>query len=84
VLVGWTGKNSGVWEGRGVWVFSKMGWGFRAVAVVATLVEALVHFLGKKEGKVGICFFLLHVGFSSVMGQGGLSGLSTLESSLRI
>jgi hypothetical protein len=29
-----------------------MGWGFRVVAVVAALVEDLVHFLGKKAGKV--------------------------------
>jgi hypothetical protein len=61
-----------------------MGWGFRAVAVVVVLVEALVHFFGKKEGKVGICFFLLHVGFFLVMGQGGLSGFSSSKSSLRI
>jgi hypothetical protein len=61
-----------------------MGWGFREVAVVAALVESLVRFFGKNEGKVGIFFFLLCVGFSSVMGQGGLSGLSTSESSLRI
>jgi len=38
------------------------------MAVVAALVEAFVHFFGKKEGKLGICFFLLRVGFSSVMG----------------
>jgi hypothetical protein len=44
-----------------------MGWRFRVVAVVAALLEALVHFLGKKEGKVVVCFFLLRVGFSSVM-----------------
>jgi hypothetical protein len=60
-----------------------MSWGFRAVAVVAALVEDLVRF-DKKEGKVRICFFLLCVGFSSVMRQGGLSGLSDSESSLRI
>jgi hypothetical protein len=48
-----------------------MGWGFRAAAVVAALVEALICFFGKKEGKVGICFFLLHVSFSSVMRHGG-------------
>jgi hypothetical protein len=77
-------KISTVWEGRGVWVFSKMGWGFRAVAVATALVEALVHFLGKNAGKVVVCLFLLQVGFSSVMGQGGLSSLSTSESSLRI
>jgi hypothetical protein len=57
-----------------------MGCGFRAVAVVASLVEALVHFLCKKGGKKGICFRLCG-GFSSMMGQGELSGL---ESSLRI
>jgi hypothetical protein len=57
-----------------------MGGGFRAVAVVVALVEALVHFLCKKGGKKGI-FFRLHGGFSSMMGQGELSGS---ESSLRI
>ena len=65
--MGGIGKNSRIWEGGGVWVFSKMGWGFRVVAIVAALVESLIHFFGKKEGKVGICFFILHVGFSSVM-----------------
>jgi len=82
--MGGTGKNSGIWEGGGVWAFRKMGWGFRVVEIVASFVEALVHFLGKKEGKVVVFFFHLRVGFSSVMEQGGLSGLSTLESSLRI
>ena len=57
-----------------------MGWGFRVVEVVATLVEALVHFLCKKGGKKGI-FFRLRGGFSSMMGQGELYGS---ESSLRI
>jgi hypothetical protein len=61
-----------------------MGWGFRAVTVMVVLVEALVRFFGKKEGNIGICFLLLRVGFSSVMVQGGLSGFSALESSLRI
>jgi hypothetical protein len=79
--MGAIGKNSGIWEGRGVRAFSKMGWGLSAVAVVATLVEVLVHFLCKKEGKGGIFFSLLRVGFSSVMGQGELSGS---KSSLRI
>jgi hypothetical protein len=82
--MGGIGKNSGIWEGEGVRAYSKMGWGFRAVAVVAALVEVLIHFLCKKEGKGGICFFILCVGFSLVMGQGGLSGLSGSESSLRI
>jgi hypothetical protein len=44
-----------------------MGWGFRAVAVVVALVEALVHFLCKKGENKGI-FFRLHGGFSSMMG----------------
>jgi hypothetical protein len=57
-----------------------MGWGFRAVVVVAALVEALVRFLCKKGRKKGICFHLCG-GFSSMMGQGELSGS---ESSLRI
>jgi hypothetical protein len=57
-----------------------MGWGFRAVAVVVALVEALVRFLCKKGGKKRICFHLCG-GFSSMMGQGELSGS---ESSLRI
>ena len=48
-------------------VYGLMGWGFRVMAVVATFVESLVCFLGKKEGKVVVCFFLLRVGFSSVM-----------------
>ena len=78
--VGGIGKDSKIWEVGGVRGFSQMGWGFRVVAVVAALVEVLVRFLCKKEGKGGICF-RLHGGFSSVMGQGELSGS---ESSLRI
>jgi hypothetical protein len=80
VPVGGIGKDSGIWEVGGVRGISRMGWGFRAVAVVAALVEALVHFLCKKGGKKGICF-RLRGGFSSMMGQGELSGS---ESSLRI
>jgi hypothetical protein len=49
--MGGIGKNSRIWESGGVRAFRKMGWGFRAVAVVAALVEVLVHFLCKKEGK---------------------------------
>ena len=79
--MGGIGKSSKIWEGGGVRAFSQMGWGFRAVAVVATLLEVLVRFLYKKEGKGGICFFHLCVGFSSVVGQGEFSGS---ESSLRI
>jgi hypothetical protein len=74
------GKDSGIWEVGVVRGFSQMGWGFRAVAVVAALVEALVHFLCQKGRKKGICFRLCG-GFSSMMGQGELSGS---ESSLRI
>jgi hypothetical protein len=81
VPLGGIGKNSGIWESEGVRAFSKMGWGFRAVAIVAALVEVLVHFLCKKEGKGGIFFLCLCEGFSSVMGQGELSGS---ESSLRM
>jgi hypothetical protein len=40
------------------------------------LVEAVIHILGKKARKVVVFFFLLQVGFSSAMDQGGLSGLS--------
>jgi hypothetical protein len=80
VPVGGIGKNSGIWEVGGIRGFSRMGWGFGAMAVVAALVEVLVHFLCKKGGKRGI-FFRLRGGFSSVMGQGELSGS---ESSLRI
>jgi len=29
-----------------------MGWEFRVVAIVASFVEALICFLGRKEGKV--------------------------------
>jgi hypothetical protein len=57
-----------------------MGLGSRAVGIVATLVEAFVHFLCKKDGNKGICFYLCE-GFSSMMGQGEFSGS---ESSLRI
>jgi hypothetical protein len=65
--MGGIGKNFGIWEGGGVRGFSRMGWGFREVAVVAALVEVLVHFLCIKGIKRGI-FFHLHGGFSSVMG----------------
>ena len=78
--VGGIGKNSRIWEVRGVRGFNRMGWGFREMALVVVLVEALVHFLCKKGRKKGI-FFRLRGGFSSVMGQGELSGS---ESSLRI
>jgi hypothetical protein len=57
-----------------------MGWGSRVVAIIAGLVEGLVHFLCKKGGKKGICFHFRE-GLSSMMGQGELSGS---ESSLRI
>jgi hypothetical protein len=78
--VGGIGKNSRIWEVASVRGFIQMGWGFGAMAVVAALVEFLVHFLCKKGGKRGI-FFRLRGGFSSVMGQGELPGP---ESSLRI
>ena len=78
--MGGIGKDSGIWEVRGVRGISWMGWGSRAVEIVASLVEALVHFLCKKGRKKGICF-RLRGGFSSMMGQGELSGS---ESSLRI
>jgi hypothetical protein len=80
VPVGRIGKDSGIWEVGGVRGISRMGWGFRVVAVVVAIVEALVHFLCKKGGKKGICFHLCAT-FSSIMGQGELSGS---ESSLRI
>jgi hypothetical protein len=69
VPVGGIGKNSGIWEVGGVWGFSRMGWGFRAVAVVAALVEALVHFLCKKGRKKGIFSFFC-VGFFLSDGTG--------------
>jgi hypothetical protein len=50
VPVGVIGKDSNIWEVGGVRGISWMGWGFRAVAVVAALVEALVRFLCKKGG----------------------------------
>jgi hypothetical protein len=78
--MGGIGKDFSIWEVRGVRGISWMGWGSREVAVVAALVEALVRSLCKKGGKKGICFHLCG-GFSSMMGQGELSGL---ESSLRI
>jgi hypothetical protein len=68
VPMGGIDKNYGIWEGGGVRAFRKMGWWFRAVVVVAALIDLLVRFLCKKEGKGGICFFLLRVGFSSMMG----------------
>ena len=74
------GKDSRIWEVEGVQGFNRMGQGFRAVVVVVVLVEALVRFICKKGRKKGICF-RLHGGFSSMMGQGELSGS---ESSLRI
>jgi len=80
VPVGGIGKDSGIWDVGGVRGISRMGWGFRAVAVVAALVEVLVHFLCKKGRNKGF-FFCLHGVFSSMMGQGELSGS---ESSLRI
>ena len=80
VPVGGICKDSIIWEVRGVRGISRMGWGSRVVAIVATLVEALVCFLCKKGEKKGICFRLRGV-FSSMMGQGELSGS---ESSLRI
>jgi hypothetical protein len=80
VPVGGIGKDSGIWDVGGVRGISRMGWGFRAVAVLVALVEVLVRFLCKKGGKKGICF-RLHGGFYSMMGQGELSGS---ESSLRI
>jgi hypothetical protein len=49
--MGGIGKNYRIWEGGGVRAFSQMGWGFRVVAVLAALVEVLVRFLCKKEGK---------------------------------
>jgi hypothetical protein len=76
VPVGGIGKDSSIWEVGGVQGIIHMGWGFRAVAIVASLVR----FLYKKGRKKGICFRLCG-GFSSMMGQGELSGL---ESSLRI
>jgi hypothetical protein len=80
VPVGGIGKDFGIWEVGGARGFNWMGWGFRAVAVVAALLEALFHFLCKKGGTKGICF-RLRGRFSSMMGQGELSGS---ESSLRI
>jgi len=65
--MGETGESFGIWEGRGVWDFNQMGWGFSVVAIVAALVEALIHLLGKRAGKVVVFFFLSRVGFSSVM-----------------
>ena len=65
--VGGIGKDSDIWGARGVRGISRMGWGSRAVAVVASLVEVLVRFLCKKGRKKGICFHL-HGGFSSMMG----------------
>jgi hypothetical protein len=52
------GKDSIIWEVEGVRGFNRMGWGFRAVAVVVVLVEALVHFLCKKSGKKGMLMFM--------------------------
>jgi hypothetical protein len=78
--MGGIGKDYGIWEVGGVQGISQMGWGSMAVVVVASLVEALVRFLCKKGGKKGICF-RFRGGFSSMMGQGELSGS---ESSLRI
>jgi len=72
VPVGGIGKDSGIWDVRGVRGISRMGWESRAVEVVASLVDALVRFLCKKGGKKGI-FFCLRGGFSSMMGQGKLS-----------
>jgi hypothetical protein len=49
--VGGIGKDSRIWEVEGVRGYNRMGWRFRAVAIVVALVEALVHFLCKKDGK---------------------------------
>ena len=50
------------------------------MVIIGGLVEALVRFFSKKDGKRGVCFHFRE-GLSSMMGQEELSGS---ESSLRI
>ena len=74
------GKDPGIGEVGGVRGIIRIGGGYKVVVIKGGLVEALVHFFHKKDGKRGI-FFHFCEGLSSMMGQGELSGS---ESSLRI
>ena len=80
VPVAGIGKDPGMGEVGGVRGISRIGGGSRVVVIKGGLVEALVHFFHKKDGKRGVCF-CFREGLSSRMGQ---EELSSSESSLRI
>lgn len=56
-----TDKDLGSWDYGGVWGFRWIGGEFKVVAAVATSIDALIHFWGKKVGREVV--FLLRVGF---------------------